>query len=482
MKKTSFAGFASILVFILSLTAACSDSGNSSPPQEYNIPSDADFSSQGWAEAFDRAYARMSREYAFTSWKNIDFEALHAEFYPRIVAAEASHDARSYYLAIREFLAHFNDGHISFPAMDEDIRKEEIGGSYGLAIVKLDDGRFIAARLLAGGSAEAQGILQGAEILSWDGMSVEEATAGVKTIWGAAPPATMDYARIVRLNYLVRAPVDTMISVVYRNPGSPSTASAMLTATDDSYQNPEIIQWFARRPDANEKDRMIDYCLLPQGYGYIALYLEADLSNLSSYPQRIYDKFAKALLYFNSNRARGLILDIRANIGGSDQLAADICGFFSRKKLFYEETEMYDANTGEFVRAEGRKYIIPQNVHYDGYVAVLVSPGDVSSGEGVAMGIKKLPKGTVIGFNGTNGSFGVVGVHITLPGPYTFRYAYGRSLDSKGIVQVDSNAEGIGGVMPDIRVPATYDNIIALANGTDVELEYAIDYLDSIIR
>lgn len=98
------------------------------------------------------------------------------------------------------------------------------------------------------------------------------------------------------------------------------------------------------------------------------------------------------------------------------------------------------------------------------------------------MGIKNLAKGTVIGFNGTNGSFGIVGVHLTLPGPYTFRYAYGRSLDSKGVVQLDSNAEGIGGVLPDIRVPATYDNIIALANGTDVELNYAIEYINSVIK
>ncbi len=195
MKKTSFAGFAAIFIIILSLTTACSESSNSSAPVEYTPPVDADFSSDGWAEAFNKAHDRFSREYAFTDWKNIDFKALYDEFYPRIAEAEASHDTKSYYLAIREYLSNIHDGHISFPAIDETIMKEEVGYSYGLAIVELDDGRFIAAKLLSGGPAETAGILQGAEILSWNSISVEAAAAQVKPIWKSGPPATNDYSK-----------------------------------------------------------------------------------------------------------------------------------------------------------------------------------------------------------------------------------------------------------------------------------------------
>jgi carboxyl-terminal processing protease len=162
MKKTSIIGFALASIFIFSLTAACSSSSsNSSPAQEYTPPADANFSSQGWAEAFNNAHDRISKEYAFTDWKKIDWKALHDEFYPRIVQAEASGDTKSYYLAIRDYLAMIPDGHISFPALDADIMKDEIGGSYGFAIVELNDGRFIAAKLLPGGPAENAGIVQG---------------------------------------------------------------------------------------------------------------------------------------------------------------------------------------------------------------------------------------------------------------------------------------------------------------------------------
>jgi len=499
MKKTSLAGLAAVLIIILSLASACSESSNSSAPVAYTPPVDQDFRSYGWAEAFSKAHDRLSREYAFTDWKKIDFDALYDEFYPIIAEAEASHDAKSYYLAIREYLSNIHDGHISFPAIDEIIMKEEVGYSYGLAIVGLDDGRYIAAKLLPEGPAETAGILQGAEIISWNGIPVEAAAVQVKPIWKSGPPATNDYSKIIRLNYLTRAPMGSQATVVYKNPGSISSSSTVLTAAYDSYQSPDITEWFARRPTMEQAKRFLDYYMLPQGYGYMALYIELDMSDPYSLQNRVINKFRQALEYFINNNAKGIIIDIRANFGGSDQMAADICGFFNRDRLFYERTVQYDASLDAFVDVmtdpetqlsfigKTPAFIRPQKPYYGGHVVALVSPGNISSGEGVAMGIKNLAKGYVIGFNGTNGSFGIVGVHLTLPGPdtdthYIFRYAYGRSIDSKGVVQIDSNAGGIGGIIPDMRVPATYDNIIALANGTDVELEYAIDYLNSVIK
>ena len=94
------------------------------------------------------------------------------------------------------------------------------------------------------------------------------------------------------------------------------------------------------------------------------------------------------------------------------------------------------------------------------------------------MAISRLPNGRVIGFHGTDGSFGMTGGEITMPGGYTIEYPYGRSLDQNGVIQMDSK-NGIGGVAPNPRVPMTQENVLAFAAGTDVELQYAIDYLSS---
>jgi carboxyl-terminal processing protease len=103
----------------------------------------------------------------------------------------------------------------------------------------------------------------------------------------------------------------------------------------------------------------------------------------------------------------------------------------------------------------------------------------MSSGEGVPACLSKLPNGKVIGFHGTNGSFGMVGGEIALPGGYSIDYPFDRSVDRNGIVQLDSR-NGIGGVPPNPRVPKTAENVLAFAAGTDVELEYAIRYLSGL--
>jgi hypothetical protein len=47
------------------------------------------------------------------------------------------------------------------------------------------------------------------------------------------------------------------------------------------------------------------------------------------------------------------------------------------------------------------------------------------------------------------------------------------SLDAKRRIQVDSDYSGKGGVAPEVRIPHTYDNMLAVGQGQDVELKAA---------
>ncbi|MGB4254467.1 MAG: hypothetical protein WBJ46_01840, partial [Rectinema sp.] len=84
---------------------------------------------------------------------------------------------------------------------------------------------------------------------------------------------------------------------------------------------------------------------------------------------------------------------------------------------------------------------------------------------------------TVMGFYGTHGSFGLVFWPIAMPEGISFQFPIGRSLDAHGVIQIDSDASGMGGVQPEIRIPRTWQNIAAYASGKDVELEFARDWL-----
>jgi hypothetical protein len=46
----------------------------------------------------------------------------------------------------------------------------------------------------------------------------------------------------------------------------------------------------------------------------------------------------------------GVIVDLRGNFGGSDELSADLCGFFYTAPSFYEYQEYYDKRNGKFLR------------------------------------------------------------------------------------------------------------------------------------
>ena len=74
-----------------------------------------------------------------------------SQFAPRIAEAEARHDTRAYYRTLRAFAWRISDGHVGLEGDDQGLREAEVGGSYGLDLVRLDDGRLVVSGLTAGG-------------------------------------------------------------------------------------------------------------------------------------------------------------------------------------------------------------------------------------------------------------------------------------------------------------------------------------------
>lgn len=102
----------------------------------------------------------------------------------------------------------------------------------------------------------------------------------------------------------------------------------------------------------------------------------------------------------------------------------------------------------------------------------------MSSGEGLAKGINNLLQGETVGFYGTNGSFGLAGDEAKISGDIVVHWPYGQSLDKDKKVQIDSR-NGKGGVSPSIRIPMTLSNALKISEGVDVELEQAIEVINS---
>lgn len=169
--------------------------------------------------------------------------------------------------------------------------------------------------------------------------------------------------------------------------------------------------------------------------------------------------------------------------------ADELDGFFACEKAFYERTAWYNASSGRFDLAysdlfaqtfelsDRALWVVPREPHFEGEIAVLVNPATISSGEGLAMAIGRLPNAEVLGFYVTHGSFGLLPWLVATPEGFAFEYPIGWSLDASGRIQIDADASGSGGIQPSIRVPRTAETMAAFASGTDMELEYARRWL-----
>jgi carboxyl-terminal processing protease len=444
-----------------------------------------DLSRESWTTAFERMNGILAQRYGFSEWKEMDWDALHAEYAPRIAAPAAANDEDAYHLALREYAYSILDGHIKFSGDDASLWRESIGGGYGLAVIELEDGSVIAHVLSEGGPAEEAGMTWGAEILDWGGVPAGEAIEEVAPIWLGVPPATEEGRRVAQQQLLTRAPAGTEVTLTYQNDGEAEAQTVTLTAIDDGLEPLyESLGWggseklkLGMGEEVGEGTimRPPEYEVLPEGYGYLRVYHVIPEEDDPDFVEIV----EKAVAEFVAQDVPGVIIDVRSNPGGDDTLVPKMMGYFLDEPDFYEYMYFDNWLTGLSIFDIAMPLVIePKEPHYGGPVAVLIDQNTLSSGEGFPMVAQRLPQGHVVGIYGTYGSFGMCCSSISLPGGFEVQYPPWQSRDADHRVQLDSDHSLQGGVVPDVRVPLTRDTVRAMfVDGEDVVPRYAMEAL-----
>lgn len=421
------------------------------------------FGNMSYASAFVKMNERLSVEYPFGEWKKIDWNALRQKYEPIFQQADRDKDRALYVKTLKEYACSIHDGHITLN--NEEDMKKEVGGSFGIGVIRLDDGSVFVRSVVPDSTADRNGIKVGAEIVTWDRKSGKDALQGL----GCTVTSTAtEQAKITNQElFMTRGPVGKTIEVGFRNWGEQETKTATLTAYDDQFKS--------LKSSASDSEPIAGK-LLDNGYGYV---------KIATFP---FDPFGKPekpledlLKLFQEKQAKGLILDLRDNKGGEDQLVAKIAGYFVPEKRLYEYTSYYNRLTKKFeINNNEKRMIKPAGNVYTGKIAVLINSRTVSSGEGLPLVMKGAPNVKLIGFTGTNGSFGLVTSRITIhmPEGYLANLPDGRSLNEDKQIQGDSDYTGQGGVAPDVRVPLTKETFKqAYIDGQDVLLNEGIRWL-----
>jgi carboxyl-terminal processing protease len=498
-------------------------------------PRHTDLGGLGWSAAFSRLRGLLAREYPFGAWKGIDWTAIERELGPRVADAEARHDRRAWYRALRELVWRLRDGHAHLLGDDGGLERAEVGGSFGLELVELDDGRVLAGRIAAGGPAARAGLRCGAEIVRWNGVAAARALAAVPVLWSERPPATREGARLEQARLLGRAPVGARATVSFRDPaaaagGGGAVETRELVALAAPRDRPPCLRAFelllGRTLETRTlapagaggagAERAAEAAAIAAvagaaGVGYV--HIRFELPTLRTpFPEHT---LRRALARFAAGRLPGVIVDVRGNCGGLDAMVPPLVAPLLREAMFYEMPGIYrregqasrdagqdpasppsqEARAGwespeggqDLDRGGAGRFepdprqavtVLPRPPLYRGRIAVLIDGDTVSAGEAVPLLLKGLPGVAVIGLHATHGSFGIGLKSVRMPGGLEVIFPHAQSLDAGGTVEVDGDAAGRGGVEPDLRVPLTAAIVDRwYGRGEDVVLEEGVRFV-----
>ncbi len=418
-----------------------------------------DFSDLTYAEAFDGLLEKLRNEYAFTEYKNIDWDALGAEFRPRFEEADADNDRAAYTDALREFSWRIPDGHVHGPGPGMGFQ-EAAGGGLGIAIADVEDGRVLVSYLTPNGPAEDAGIELGAEIIALDGTPIGEAVENAVSWFG--PYSTEHVERLDKLRFAVRFPLETEVEVTWRNPkGDEQTETIEAAAEYISFD------MTALRSDSDMLDLPVEFSVVP-GTDYVI----ASITSFADNAQLAIQLWERLITTLNNNGVPGVIIDMRNNSGGSGFLADQMAAYFFDEPLEVGQSALYDKSLDEFTtdpRNVDRLYLPDESLRYRGNVAVLVGPNCASACEFFSYVMTLEDRAAIVGQFPTAGLGGGV-ADALMPGGIFFRMTIARELDMDGEIHIEGK-----GVAPTVEVPVNEETLFG---GGDPVLQAAVEWLD----
>lgn len=420
-----------------------------------------DFSALSFTEAFDAMTAMMRQEYAFTDYKNVDWEALISAFRPRFETADANRDSTAYLFALRDFFWAIPDGHHRVPLIGGLAAQfqADTGGGLGFAIRELDDGRVLVNYVVEDGPADRAGIAQRAEILALNGVPIDEAISQTQP-W-SKPFSTPHAERWQQLRYVLRFAVGVGVTVTYQNPGdsAPQTTDLVTVNELDSFAFSSL------NVGLTGIELPVEFTILDSGYGYIKVY---SFDDDDRFQVLLWERMIRTM---KGNSIPGIIIDLRQNRGGSPFLADQMAGYFFDEPVTVALMASYDARRAAFYadpRYADRLFLPPVELRYQGKIAVVAGLNCNSACESFIRTLTLNGRTDIVGHYPTAG-LGGGQKRFIMPLTGIMQFSASRQLDTAGNILI----EGMG-MAPTVRVPVNEETVFAPG---DVLLDAAVAHL-----
>ncbi|MBR1864876.1 MAG: hypothetical protein IJ801_00035 [Lachnospiraceae bacterium] len=438
-----------------------------------------------YTDEFQAGFESMKEHYILTDYKQIDFDALYAEYLPRFEAADDSRSFPQAYAAWTDFCLAFFDGHVYVTAgtSEEAIRlnrdtyyKSQVGADYGFSLVTLSDGRTVFANVEPNGEAYDLGIRNGLELTSFDGVDIQTAKAHTKPIPAVGDSGNVSFYQ----SLMVTASGSSHADLTFIDARGTEQAITV-TGTSDNYnryrQTLDLLQH-------NNEDTNLSYKMISDDTALLSLnsmLVEGDITYEHAEATNESYSGMKALLQeqlqnMKEDGAHKLILDMRGNGGGYLDMIPVIASLFTDSEVFVASNAAYNEQTKRYEPVQ-TVYTSAENIWGNGEIVILVNSNTASAAEIFVHTMMQLPNVTVMGFTKTCGSAMMVsGMELSNVNLY---FSGGMTLDETGEVLIDADASRISMMTPDIIIPFDEDAFHAVfENGEDYVLDYAVSYLE----
>lgn len=325
-------------------------------------------------KSFDYIWQTVRDNHWDPDMGGLDWDAVRVELRPKVAAAKTMDEARR---VMYDMLGRLKLSHFSI-IPQEAYRKmagtdmPEVDGHTGMD-VRVLDGTAVVTNVDEGSPADKAGIRPGWQVLRINDETLADLLpAIIEAFKGSITLELNTFAAITRR---LRGPVGKDISLVLKDGNGKEHSLALQLAEPKGkpFQLgflPPIAVWLEQRR-------------LPGDIGYIAFNSFMD-------PSRIMPLFNEAMASFQNTR--GLVIDLRGNLGGMGIMAMGMMGWFCSEK---------GHNLG-VMRMRGNELklaIMPRPNVYQAPVAVLIDGVSISCAEFMAQGFKDLGRGRLFGSN-----------------------------------------------------------------------------------
>ena len=440
------------------------------------------FSRKSYTKSFEALVTEMNRSYVLKEWKGVDLYGLKDKYMPLVEAAEREKDPAKFADAVTMFCSELHDGHV---AVYTDYNRNKYTSElelhdYGLAMIRLDSGTVIA--VCTDAAVNKLGISDGTVITKWDGKPVLRAAEENVSDRGVPVKANADRLAFFELS----ATGGETVQVSFIN-SSGKERTVTLSRLEEEHTLDDAYSALSHSPGKKQELLTENFStkMLNGRCGYLSLTaltsgnaLRDSIGFYSGESTWAREMFRKKLRKLKEQGMKYLVVDLRNNIGGYDEIGIALCELLTAEDMYASGLGIrrygeYIGLTDKWIRGDGE--------FADLKVVALTNFNCISGGDVTAYNLSKLPNVTLAGITDPCGSGQMTGGGCVLSkGIVEVSYPTGLTLDENGEPNIDPRADRISRDPVEVRIPLDQSAAMRIfRDKADYELEWAVKYLES---